>query len=259
MIAIGFVLAVPAAGRCDQGPDLEAAFIASFGHASPLTRTVTVPIHDGPDAPKRVGTRSVSFGVRPNRLVDLGDHEVALVSYEVDEIVAHAAPGAIAISYLGRTSGGWVPRHLWPELLTSGVGGQPANAGAELHRFAGDPLFFARSARCGMGECSEWIGVIRMSRAGPVAYDDILAGAASPTGETKALMKMNHDCESYALKARIEPPRRRGSLFSVRYDGWTAPPGTLFPKKPLHLVTDFVPDGTRLVMQPAVPVPTCGR
>ena len=217
-----------------------------------------MPIHDDSDPPKRVGTRSVTFGVRPSRLVDLGDHEFALVSYEFNQIGAHSEGGEIAISYLDRTPRGWTLRHLWPELLTSGVSGQPANRGAELHQFAGDPLFFARSAWCGMDECSDWIGVIRMSRAGPIAYDDILAGATSPV-DSEPLQFSGNDCENYDLKARIEPPRRHGSLFSIRYDGWTAPPGTLVPKKPLHLLTDYIPDGTKLVMEPTVPVPACGR
>ena len=112
-----------------------------------------------------------------------------------------------------KTAGHWKLNQLWPEVLYSGVGGQAANAGAEVHQFGSDPLFMARSAWYGMGECSEWIGVIRLSQSRPIAYDDILAGATSPTEGGPVLDYQGNTCRNYDLKARIKPPHRVVSQF----------------------------------------------
>jgi hypothetical protein len=258
-IVFGLVLVPPDYGWCAGRADLDGAFLATFGQRAPLVRTWQQPIYDTSEPPKLVETRSVVLDVRPEHLVPLGGGKYALISYETDRSGAHSVSGEIAISYLERTATHWKLDQLWPELLYSGVSGQPANVGVEVHRFGGDPLFMARSAWCGMGECSEWIGVIRFSQSRPVAYGDVLAGATSPVRGSPVHSFQGNTCQNYDVRARIKPPRRSGSLFSIRYDGWTSPPGTLFPKTPLHLLTSYVPDGGKLVMQPVVPVPTCGR
>ncbi len=110
-----------------------------------------------------------------------------------------------------------------------------------------------------MGECSDWLGVIRFSDRLPIAYEDVLAGAISPAEGASLLTYDGDTCRNYNVRARVEPPQRSDALFSVRYDGWTSPPGSLSPRRPLHLLTQYVPHETKLVMRPTVPVPTCGR
>jgi hypothetical protein len=258
-IVVGVVLVHPNHGWCAGRVDLDEAFLATFGQRAPLVRTWQQPIYDTSEPPKLIETRSVVLDVRPEHLVPLAGGKYALISFEIDRGGGHSVGGEIAVSYLERTATHWKLEQLWPELLYSGAGGQPANAGVEVHRFGGDPLFMARSAWCGMGECSEWIGVIRLSRRRPVAYGDVLAGATSPTKGSPVHDYQGDTYQNYDVRARIAPPSRNGSLFSIRYDGWTSPPGTLSPKTPLHLLTSYVPDGLKLVMQPVVPVPTCGR
>ncbi len=257
-IALGLGLIPPNHGWCAGRVDLDEAFLATFGQRAPVVRNWWQSIHNSSKPSKVVGTQVDVLDVRPEHLVPLGGGKYALISYEFNHDVRHSSGGAITVSYLERTASHWKLEQLWPELLGSGVGGQPANAGAEVHRFGGDPLFMARSAWCGMDECSEWIGVIRLSRSRPVVYDSVPAGAISPTEGSPVLAYEGNTCQNYNVRARIVPPSRNGSLFSIRYDGWTSPPGTLSPKTPLHLHTSFVPDGTNLVMQPVVPVPTCG-
>ncbi len=257
--AAGLLLAAPVYGRCAGRVDLEAAFLASFGQLPPVVRTLPWRIYDTADPPKLIETRSVILDVRPERLVPLGGRRYALVSFETKRSGGHSDAGQIAISYLDRTADHWRLKQLWPELLYSGSFGQPANVGSEVHRFGGDLLFMARSNWCGVGECSEWIGVIRLSRVRPIAYGDVLAGATSPLPGNPVLTYEGDTCQNYNVSAEVEPPRANGTLFSVRYDGWTAAPGTLSPKTPMHLFTSYVAEGSKLVMKPAVPVPTCGR
>ena len=70
--------------------------------------------------------------------------------------------------------------------------------------------------------CSEWVGVIRLSPGRPIAYDDVLAGATSPTEGSPVHDFEGNTCRNYDEHARVGPPRGRGALFSLRYDGWTA-------------------------------------
>ena len=258
-VVLGIMLVPPNYGLCAEDADLEVAFLATFGQHAPLTRSMDPQIYDTSEPPKLITTKAVILSFQPEHLVFLGRQKYALICYGIDRKGGHSTGGEIAVSYLEKTAGHWKLDQLWPEVLYSGIGGQPANAGAEVHHFGGDPLFMARSVWCGMGECSEWIGVIRLSQRQPIAYDDILAGATSPTEGSPALDYPGNTCQNYDLQARIKPPRRGGSLFSIQYDGWTAPPEALSPKTPLHLLTDYVPDGVKHVMQPIVPVPTCGR
>lgn len=240
------------------GSDLDEAFFAVFGQRAPLARSVDIPLADVPSsAPPEHG--HFVLHVYPKQLVPLGRRRYALISYENDPTGAHWASGWIAISYLEKVGAHWKLERNWPELTASGVSGRTANAGLELHRYGPDPLVFARSEWCGMGECSDWLNVIRLSQSYPISYEEVLAGAASPSPGTPLIDYPDDTCRSYAVQARIQPPGIKGALFSVGYDGWTAPPNTVSPKTPLHLLTDYLPEGKTLVMRPTVPVPTCGR
>ena len=261
-VAVGSVaafaaLAAPVSGRGLDTPDLASAFAASFGRPGPFLRNWNQPMIEV-ETGKIFGTSAVVLAVHAHDLVPLAGRRYALISYEDDTGGGHANPGEIAISYLHRTASGWRLERLWPEFIASGVGGRPANAGVEIHRFGGDPLVMARTEWCGMGECSDWFDVIRLSADRPVAYDAVLAGAASPV-DAADLDPDDDNCENYDVQARVGPPRRPGTLFSISYDGWTAAPKTLSPKRPLHLVTSYAPRGSELAMQPVVPVPECGR
>lgn len=258
-LAFGLILVGAKGARCAGRADLEAAFFATFGQHAPLVRTVEMPVYDTSPPAKVVGQEQHIFDVRPDELVPLSGSRYALISYETERGGGHSTPGEIAVSYLTKVASQWRLERLWPELLASGVGGEPANVGEEVHRFGHKVLFMARTAWCGMGECSEWIGVIHLSPDRPLAYGDVLAGAISPTEGSPIHDYEGNSCQNYDATARVEPPRTRGALFSVRYDGWTSPPNALSPKTPLHLVTSYIPVGMKLVMRPVVPVPTCGR
>ena len=218
-LAIGASLIALHGGRCADRADLDAAFFATFGQHAPFVRSIDRPVYVDTKPPTVLRTERVVFDVHADALVALEGDRYALVSYEADRLGGHPMPGEIALSYLEKTDTGWKLERLWPELLASGTFGRPANAGEETHRFGGDPLFMARSQWCGMGECSEWFGVIRLSRDRPLAYVDVLAGATSPTEGSPVMDFDGNTCRNYDVHAWVEPPRGPEALFSVRYDG----------------------------------------
>ena len=108
-----------------------------------------------------------------------------------------------------------------------------------------------------MGTRTEWFGVIRLASAGPIAYADLAAGVTSPTIGSPLLPGTS--CPTVDVGATIGPPRTQGALFTVHYDGWTAPADRLEPKSPLHMVVDVVPQGDELRLRRPTNTFECAR
>lgn len=66
-------------------------------------------------------------------------------------------------------------------------------------------------------------------------------------------------CETYGYTAEIGAPTTATGVFSVTYDGWTAPPKALTPKARFQFKADAVPNGNDLALRPEIHVPDCAR
>jgi hypothetical protein len=192
-------------------------------------------------------------------LMSLGGARWALIIRELNVHPAHNSQGAYSIAYLAETASGWTLERFWPELTFAGVSGAPGNSGEEVRRYGAAPLFFATDRWCGMDECSDAIVVTELASSGPVFLESVLGGAVFPYGATDADPDLESDCPPYALKARIGPPQSGSGLFSITYEGWTAPAHRLQPRSWFRSTTDYLLDGHALRMSPRIKVPDCAR
>ena len=142
-----------------------AAFVAAYGQASPVTRTVVRPARPpGCDCSGGVATR-VSLTVTPQSLVDLGSGRYALIVREQEAMASHADPGALGVAYLQRTAGGWRLERRWDELAWTGDDGNPADR--TLARGAAPPLLVAIERQVHQGEFTKTAWVIALAPDAP--------------------------------------------------------------------------------------------
>jgi hypothetical protein len=220
------MLSAGTVAKAATASDLDAAFRATFGQPAPVTSHVERPLYDIDQAAKVAGHLSQEMELTPDRLVPIDGSLVALIIKERVKNPGYANQGAIAVSYLHHSGGRWTLEHLWPEIAYSGVFGEPANAGAEVHRFGSAPLYLATGEWCGMGECSDSISAISLAPSGPHFLGEMMGGAwypamGVPPSDEEWLF--SDACETYGYTAEIGPPTTATGVFSVTYDGWTAP------------------------------------
>ncbi len=256
--AISTILTGTASAEDATMSDLGAAFQATFGQPAPVTRRIEQPIYDT-DQHKVVGHDSLEMEFWPDRLVAVDGNHSALIIKEYALNAGHITQGAIAVSYLNYSDRGWTLEHLWLEVAYSGVFGEPANVGEEARWFGSARLYLATGEWCGMGACSDTISVISLAPSGP-AYLGVVIGGGQFTADPQIFSDPDDvSCEDYVYTAVVGPPISGSGVFSVTYDGWTAPPKARTTKSRFHLVADAVPDGNGLTLKPEIPLPDCGR
>jgi hypothetical protein len=255
--AFGTMLAISAAAKTATASELGAAFQAAFGQPAPVTRDIQRPIY-GRDHHEVAGDEPKEMDLWPDRMIQLGIDRWALLTKEYNQNTAHVSPGAIAVAYLHDLGGGWALEHSWPEIVYSGVGGEPANAGEEVRRFGSAPLYLATSEWCGMGACSDTVDAIRLAPSGPVYLGGVPGGGRFTAAEVFSDPDAAA-CKDYAYTASVGPPTTASGVFSVTYDGWTIPPKRRSTKTRFHLQADAMTEGNGLALKPKIHLPDCGQ
>lgn len=252
------LLAATGMARAASQADLDASFLAAFGHPPPLIRQTFMPsfysgLERGESEPW-----PITVQLTPERLIPLGPSRWALIVKETIQEIGHLYGGAIAVAYLQHRGQLWRKEDVWPEVFYSGFSGVPANGGSAVRHFGAAPLYLATSEWCGQGTCDDSIQVMQLDSSGPRYLGEILGGAWFPW-EVADLEYDGFDCESYGYSAKIMPPQTRKAVLSVIYAGWHAPVGQIAPKTRFRYRVDIVPKGDDLAMRPAAPIPTCAR
>lgn len=251
---------VLAFGAAAEGPpqlDIGAAFQTTFGQPAPIARLIERPVYDI-DQHKVVGHVSLEMELWPDRLVRVNEDRWALITKEINKNGAHSSQGAFAVSYLHRSESGWTLEQLWPEIVYSGSSGEPANVGEEVRQFGSAPLYLATGEYCGMGACSDDISAIKLAPSGPIDMGAVPGGGQFTAAEVSS-DPGNFPCEDYAFTAVVGPPTTPRGIFSVTYEGWTAPPKARARKTRFHLKADAAPNGNGITLIPKIRVPACGR
>lgn len=254
LTAIVMALASPMTARAAAQSDLNASFLAAFGHRAPLTRQTYVATFMSKVLPGPSGAWPLVVQLTPARLIPLDGSRWALIVKETVVDGDHLMGGAIAIAYLRKVGSQWHGEQVWPEVFYSGSFGQLANAGGDVKTFGAAPLYFATGQWCGQETCSDDIDAVSLDSSGPRYLGDIDGSAQFPMDPTDP-DAANPYCESYAYTAKVEPPTIAGAVFSVVYEGWRAPPAKLAPKTAFHHVANMVAKGGKFAMQPGVPLP----
>lgn len=253
------LLAATGMARAASQADLDASFLAAFGHPQPLIRQTFMPsfysgLERGESEPWPIVVQ-----LTPERLIPLGPSRWALIVKETIKEAGQAYSGAIAVAYLQHRGQLWRKEDVWPEVFYSGFSGVPANGGSAVRHFgSAPPLYLAIGRWCGQGTCDDDIQIMQLDASGPRALGDILGGGWFPW-EAEDLLYDGYDCESYGYSAKAGPPKARDAVLSVTYAGWRAPVGKLHPKTWFRYRVDIVRKGDDLAMQPVVPIPTCAR
>ncbi|WP_428392932.1 hypothetical protein [Lichenicoccus sp.] len=246
------LLASLSALAVEPSKDLIGAFTATYQHAPPLVRTVKQPILDEEHPNHVFEVLTQTARLAPLRLVKLSKARYALLVSETLLNVGHAWPGAFSIAYLDYSKR-WRLEHVWPELTFMGETGIPADETWQAY-FWTKPLVFASSTYCGMGGCTADIAAFALGDAAPRLLGTV-PGSAEYGPNEPAL----GDCETYHYVARIGPARLKNNVFSVRFSGWTAPPGRTEPKQWFSRTTDYAISRNMLIARPEVSIPDCGK
>ena len=250
--AVCCLLACSPAFAADPSKDLIEAFKATYQQAPPLIRTIREPISEygHPNHITEALTRTAVLA--PARLIKLYQSHYALLVSEAVQNVGHAWPGAFSISYLHHGTDRTLEQ-LWPELTFMGETGIPADETWEAH-FWSEPLVLASSTYCGMGGCQASIAVFALGKAAPR-----LLGTVPGSAESGSVEPGLSECKTYRYIASISAPASKNNVLSVRYRGWTAPPGSTKPKHWFRRKTDYAVLGNTLVASPKVDIPDCGK
>ncbi len=252
VILAASLAAVPAAGgAAATDAPAQSAFVAAYGHAAPVTRTVVRPAK--PPGCECSGTATrVSLAVAPQTLIALADGRYALVSLETDPMGAHASPGAIAIAYLRRTADGWRLERRWDELVWTGDDGNPADHTSTLTRGAAPPLLFAIHSALHQGQFTDTAWAFALDKAGPR-----LVGSFPIGGRLDGDGCDLDTCGAWSYSGAIRPAWSSASLFTVTYKGWREWPGA--PRKArFDASTGYHLVAGKLLPSLWVPLPDCG-
>ena len=229
-----------------------AAFVAAYGHAAPVTRSVVRPAKPPGCDCSGLPVMRVSLAVAPQTLVALGDARYALVSLETEPMGAHASPGAIAIAYLRRTAGGWRLERRWDELAWTGDSGNPADHISTLSRGAAPPLLFAIHSALHQGQFTDTAWALALDKAGPRLVGSFPIGGRLDRGGCDL-----DTCGAWSYSGAIRPAWSSASLFTVTYRGWREWPGA--PRKaPFEASTGYHLVAGKLSPSLWVPLPDCG-
>jgi hypothetical protein len=228
--------ALAAAPSPPSQAQMDAAFTAAFGAASPVVRNVERPDSSGLDGNP---AERVRLTLRPLRLTALGGGRYALLVAESDRLGAHANPSALAVAYLREANGAWRLEHAWPEMAWTGNFGEPAD-GTRAFTFTATPTVLVSSSHTGQGETliTDWALAYRPD--GPLLLGAFPAKGSLEPGACPV-------CRLYAYRSTLSPPHGAGGLFSIRYNGWTSPPDRLRAKVRFSTPTDLVENGGALV------------
>lgn len=251
------LLAATGMARAASQADLDASFLAAFGHPPPLIRQTFLPTFVGRIARGESAPWPITVQLTPERLIPLGPARWALIVNETIQEIGHLYAGATAVAYLQHKGQLWRKEDVWPEVFYSGAFGVPANGGSAVRHFDAAPLYLATTEWCGMGACNDTIDVMRLDRSRPRYLGEIFGGGGFPWEGMD--LDSDTDCESYDFTATAGPPKSRGAILSMTYAGWRAPAGKLHPKTWFRYRVDIVPKGDDLAMRPMVPIPTCAR
>lgn len=232
---------------------VRAAFVAAYGNAAPVTRTVVRPAKPPGCDCSGLPAMRVSLAVAPQTLIALGDGRYALVSLETDPMGAHSSPGAISIVYLRRTAHGWRLERRWDELAWTGDNGNPADHTSTLARGPAPPLLFAieQQAHQGLLTTKAWAFALEPEAPRFVGFFPI-------GGELDADNGCDFDaCGAWAYRGAIRPGWSSASLFTVTYRGWREWPAK--PAKARFVAsTGFRLVAGKLMSDHWVPLPDCG-
>lgn len=243
------LLASAPAFAVNPSKDLAGAFGATYQQAPPLIRVIKEPIADDrhPGHVMEVLTRTATLA--PARLVQLSGTRYALFVSETIWEGGHSAPGAFSVSYL-RYDKTWTLEQIWPELAFLGRSGRPADVIWGLS-FGADPLVLTSSTYCGMGVCSESIGVFSLERTTP-RFLGIVPGKF----ENGLSLGLNH-CPLYHRTVRIGAPTLKRGAFSALYSEWTVPSGSPAPKHWFRRTTNYIVSTSGLIASPALQLAEC--
>ena len=207
----------PATPAWASPSDLDAAFIAAFGHAPPIIRQASLP----PTSPG--GT----FSLAPKRLIWLRGNHYALVISESNRDWCHACAGATAIAYVRRAKGGWVSEHIWPELALTGDWGNPFDY-IDVRRYGDAPLLLTISTYRGMDQDCTNVEVVNLAPTAPQDLGNIIGNCAFPRNWEPPLVP------HYSFQATITHPRTKNALFSITYRGWVISQAPILARPPGH-------------------------
>lgn len=246
-LALGCCLLVRASAMArDASGDLQAAFAAVFHKSSPLSASIEGRLLPSGKA-EMLETQLV-----PVRLARLSGRRQALIVTE--DILQHGwyQQGAITIAYLARDRTGWTVERTWHRLAFTGSFGHAAKT-IRIARSWSQPLAMTSSELCGMNSCNTDVAIFALGRKAP-RFLGTVDGPGSHDSEWEG-----STCESYGFTARFARAASPRNLLSVRYSGWTAPPGTGRPRHRFRRRADIAISGHRLVLRPDIAVPECGR
>lgn len=231
-----------------DAPDaLKAAFAAAFGRAAPVMRSVSFP--DGV---------KVDYQLDPLVLVHVGGSRYALIVTESFN-GAHAFTGAAAVAYLDREAGAWRPVRVWYEVLQAGSFGTPFIDDMSFH-FGRMPFFAGVGQYCGMGACTEWYSLIGLEPDGPVSWGVLHdSGKFDPGFDDLGDGGGLTGCGGYAYSSFISPPRDKGDVMRVTYEGWMLQGGGGEKRRVLRGSAEVSVVQGKLSLRPDVAIPNCGQ
>lgn len=191
------------AADSDQ-PELQAAFIAAFGHAAPF-----VVAASGPDFSKSLQGSRLTY--TPSGLEPVAPGIVALISAgTLVEGQCHACHGTLAIHYLKQTGKDFSLLGAWPA-----IGGGAAYGQAATWSMRDDlddvPLLITKEDDGGQGCYQTWADLIALTPQRPI----VRAGVALAT---KYVPQTDETAHGYDLKATLVPVER-GKVFAAQYSG----------------------------------------
>jgi hypothetical protein len=249
-------MASPIAAQAAAISDLDASFLAAFGHEAPLIRQTFTATFMSKVLPGSSGEWPLTVELAPSRLIQLSLSRWALIVKETVVNGDHLMGGAIAVAYLRHPGTRWESEQVWPELLYSGSFGQPANAGDDVKRFGPVPLYLAVGQWCGQDACEDDIDAVSLDPTGPHYLGYINGDARFPVNRADPDAE-NPYCESYSYRSHITRPTTSGAAFSVTYEGWRALPNKAGSQIRFNQLTNVVIRNGILAMQPAVRFPGC--
>lgn len=193
----------------DTNPaDLQAAFLAAFGHKPPFTMAETGPGFSADWA--RSGNHLI---YEPSALVDVTPGTVALISKgTLAEFHCHACDGALAVHYLKKEGTGFSLVGAWPAIGGEAGFGESADWSIRTD-LENAPVMMTKSGWAGMGCSVTSIGLIALTPDGPIVREEGFVlnsdydGGVGPDPSTK-----------YNYHGQIMP-LETGKRFAVQYSG----------------------------------------
>jgi hypothetical protein len=193
--------------------DLDAAFENAWGGPPPAVVVPEDKYGSGPLAAIPVGLES------------LGQGRFALVVRETNGSSAHAQSGAVTLVYLQKVAHGWSKIGSWKEIAWGGESGG-GNMTITVRRDLGpDPMMLVSGSFMAQGFEDDGAQVVRLTADKPVNLGRVPI-EADDTGSGSPIA-------TWRYHAQIRPAAGP-ALFSITYDGWTAPPAKDQPRTPFH-------------------------